>query len=467
MEKKLLCGAAKRCITPTPELMDQVCGMLNASFGKVLDELYLRVIALGDGENKALLISFDLDRGLDAHVNLPLISERTGIPIENILYIGIHTHTAPGDKRRTDFGPAKRMKPKTDAPRPLPPADGPYSNYVREKLLEAVDEAIAAMQPARVGHGYGKSYINVNRNQSFYTYEEDGSESFEHGLGFNPERTADPTLFVMKFEDLSGNPIAFFVNYAVHCVVMIWNDLGDGKLGMSGDIAGNVSQYMEAAFPGAVAMWSSGAAGDQNPIMMNQSYYPDPVSGHSVLHPIPNVETPLMMLKLLSTRHYADILRTIKGIKQTDDNFELKFAADIASAPRCKVSKDENGELVFTEDPERLPYRIPLHLLKLGDVALIAVTGETFIDQGHVIQQASPMKNTLVVNHQGRTDGISGGYILDDETFYKCMQAKTANADGFTLKVDNFIPGVEGFSAMPGTVSEALRSTTEKLFHNS
>lgn len=465
MEKKLLCGASKRCITPTPELMDQVCGMMNASFGKVLDDLYLRVIALGDGENKSLLISFDLDRALDAHVNLPLISERTGIPIENILYIGIHTHSAPGDKRRTDFGAAKRMKPK-DGPRPLPPADGPYSNYVREKLLDAVDEAIAAMQPAKMGYGYGKSYINVNRNQSFYSYGQDGSVSFEHALGFNAERTVDPTLFVMKFEDLAGKPIAFFVNYAVHCVVMIWNNVGDGKLGMSGDIGGNVSQYMEAAFPGAVAMWSSGAAGDINPIMMNQSYYPDPVTGKSVLHTIPGIETPLMMLKLMSTRHYADIRKTIHNIKETHDHFELKFARDIASAPRCKVDKGENGELIFTEDPDRMPYQIPLHMLKLGEVALVAVSGETYIDQGHEIQKASPAEHTIVVNHQGRTDGISGGYILDDATFYACMAAKNSKSDDFTLKVDNFVPGVEGFSAMPGTVAAALRSTTQKLFLN-
>lgn len=465
MEKKLLCGAAKRCITPTEALMEQVCGMMNTPFGKVLDDLYLRVIALGDGESKSLLISFDLDRGLDAHVNLPLISRHTGIPIENILYIGIHTHSAPGDKRRTDFGPAKRMRPK-DGPRPLPPADGPYSIFVREKLLEAVDEAIAAMQPARMGYGYGKSYINVNRNQSFYSYGEDGSVSFEHGLGFNPERTVDPTLFVMKFEDMAGKPIAFFVNYAVHCVVMIWNDVGDGKLGMSGDIGGNVSQYMEAEYPGAVAMWSSGAAGDINPIMMNQSYYPDPVTGKSVLHSIPNVETPLMMLKLQSTRHYADIRRALHNIKDTDDHFEMKFAQGIACAPRCKVDRDERGTLVFSEDTQRMPYQIPLHLLKLGDVALVAVSGEAYIDQGHVIQEASPMENTIVVNHQGRTDGINGGYVLDDATFYACMASKDAKTDDFTLKVDNFVPGVEGFSAMPGTVSAALRTTTEKLFHN-
>lgn len=465
MERKLFCGAAKRCITPTEDLMDQVCGMMNTPFGKILDDLYLRVIALGDGENRALLISFDLDRGIDAHVNLPLISQHTGIPVENILYIGIHAHSAPGDKRRTDFGKTKRMKPK-DGPRPLPPADGPYSHYVREKLLEAVDEAIGTMQPARMGFGYGKSYINVNRNQSFYTYGEDGSLSYAHGLGFNPERTVDPTLFVMKFEDLSGKPIAFFVNYAVHCVVMIWNNLGDGKLGMSGDIAGNVSQYMEAEYPDAVAMWSSGAAGDLNPIMMNQSYYPDPVTGKSVLYPIPNVETPLMMLKLLSARHYADIRKTIHGIKKTEETFEMAFARDIAQAPRCTVTKDSNGRPIFTEDSQRTPYQVPLHLLKLGDVALIAVSGEMYIDQGHEIQKASPMENTIVVNHQGRTDGINGGYVLDDATFYACMAATDGKTDDFTLKVDNFVPGVEGFSAMPGTVASALRATTEKLFQN-
>ena len=76
--------------------------------------------------------------------------------------------------------------------------------------------------------------------------------------------------------------------------------------------------------------------------------------------------------------------------------------------------------------------------------------------------RAPGISETVMINHNGRLDNISGGYVLDDETYVKGIQ--NAKRDDFTLGVDNFIPGIEGYSAMPGTVSKALAETTIKLF---
>lgn len=466
MDRKLYCGAAKRLITPPEEMFGDVCGMVNAEIGKVFDDLYLRVIVLSDGFKKLLFISFDLDRPIDSQFNLPIISEHTGIPVENILYTAIHTHSAPGDKRRNDFGNknAWNKNRDPDAPRPLPPADGPFSVYVRQRLLEAVDEAIDSLRPAKMGYGFGKSFINVNRCQSFYPKNEDGTLGFDHALGYNAEGPVDRTLFVMKLTDMDDKPIAFLVNYAVHCVVMIWNDIGDGRMGISGDIAGNVSQYMEAEYEGAVAMWTSGAAGDQNPIMMNQSYYPDPVTGESRLYPIQTAETPLMMLKILSSRHFADIKRTIEGIKETSEYTELKTAWDIASTARCEPVQGEDGEITFTPSSQRLPYQIPLHLFRVGDVALMGASAEMCAQRGMTVKNAALMKNTVVINHAGRLDALSGGYVLDDDTIMACIKAKITKKDSLQLKVDNFIPGGGQLCTMPGSIDKALEETTVSLF---
>ena len=74
-------------------------------------------------------------------------------------------------------------------------------------------------------------------------------------------------MAVVKFETMTGEPIAVYYNYAVHGVIT-------GQLDqVSGDIPGATSRYIEESFDDqVVAVWSNGAAGDQNPIYFQQTY---------------------------------------------------------------------------------------------------------------------------------------------------------------------------------------------------
>jgi hypothetical protein len=51
MEKEqmnqLFCGAARECITPPGELLPDLRGLMDRPFGGVLDDLFVRVLALG------------------------------------------------------------------------------------------------------------------------------------------------------------------------------------------------------------------------------------------------------------------------------------------------------------------------------------------------------------------------------------------------------------------------------------
>lgn len=75
--------------------------------------------------------------------------------------------------------------------------------------------------------------MNVNRREY----------SSETGwwLGYNPEGPSDKTVTVVRFEALSGKPIALLINYAVHAVVM-----GGENDQISGDLAGATSRYVES-----------------------------------------------------------------------------------------------------------------------------------------------------------------------------------------------------------------------------
>src|SRR5690606_19417303 len=75
------------------------------------------------------------------------------------------------------------------------------------------------------------------------------------------------TVAVLAFETLDGAPLAVYYNYAVHGVIA-------GQLDeVSGDIPGATSRYIEESLgDDVVAVWSLGAAGDQNPIFFEQTY---------------------------------------------------------------------------------------------------------------------------------------------------------------------------------------------------
>ena len=91
---QFFCGAAKARITPCEnDVMHMKCGRMQ--FGGILDDLYVRAIAIGDGENKMLFVGFDLDKEPYPEESIRWITENTGIPEPNIFLFGTHTHAVP------------------------------------------------------------------------------------------------------------------------------------------------------------------------------------------------------------------------------------------------------------------------------------------------------------------------------------------------------------------------------------
>jgi hypothetical protein len=154
------------------------------------------------------------------------------IPTASVLLTATHTHSA-GGQRGPDYA---------------------------EKIVQSVRLAQQRLAPARVGYGTGESYINVNRQ----IIDPRTNRWWE---GPNRRGPSDKTVSVLRFEGLSGEPIAVYYNYAVHAVIA-------GQLDqVSADIPGAASNYIEDSFDGrVVAVWSTGAAGDQNPIYFQQTY---------------------------------------------------------------------------------------------------------------------------------------------------------------------------------------------------
>jgi hypothetical protein len=386
-------GAAKVDVTPSP-------GELPKNSRGVLDRLYARAIVLESGGSVAALVTVDAGGIPDAiwQAVAGQIERELGIPTSNVFLTATHTHSAGAQR-------------------------GP--EYPR-KIVESVRLARQKLAPARVGYGTGLSHINVNRQ----IVDPDTGRWWE---GANREGPSDKTVAVLKFESMSGQPIAVYYNYAVHPVIT-------GQLDqVSADIPGAASNYIEDSFDGGVvAVWSSGAAGDQNPIYYQQTYdlrdirtkeYATrgldisnamPPGGEGLDRNNPTVARLMNQQRqmVLSMGQFLgeEVLHVFASIRRMDTAVQISGSVSTINCPgRERTNQGRAGfEGAYKESD---PVEIRLGLLRIGDVMIGAVNAEVFSPIAQRLKRESPYKATMMTT---LTNGSArSGYIPDDASYGK------------------------------------------------
>lgn len=441
MEYRLRCGAAKANITPGAELMSRLHGLRNVHFVHVLDELFVRVIAFDNGAQRMLIVSFELDKAPVPDAFVTELSQRTGIPKEYIFFLSTHTHTAPIHSERPNDGPNAKFRKPEDVQRAM----DEYELLLKEKLFEAADGALANLEECRIGWTVGESYINENRCQDYFVEDESGSVQVMCALGSNPKGPVDRELTVLRAERMDGSVIASFVNYPVHCCIMIGNNWdGQGGVGLGSDLSGAVSRMMEEKY-GGIAVWTSGAAGDVNPIMLNEYYIPDPRTGAKQEYTeVESAQAPMLALKLLSTRHFDDIKRTMRKLKCETQCARISAAVDWSHTP----AKDGGT------------YDIRVRCARLGELLFCGVSGELYTIHGRRMRAAAgkaqnPPAHMIIMNHDGSLDA-NCDYISDDETLARYARNGA----------DTGMPGMgDRTRILPGYVAQSLEELTVKLLN--
>ena len=386
-------GAARVNITPSP-------GERPANSQGILDPLYARAIVLENGVSTAALITIDAGAVPD-----PLWQAVTGrieqelkIPAASVLLTATHTHSA-GGQRGPDYA---------------------------QKIVESVRLAQQRVTPARLGYGTGVSYINVNRQ----IIDPKTNRWWE---GSNREGPSDKTVAVLAFERQGGGPIAVYYNYAVHAVLA-------GQLDqVSGDIPGAASRYIEDSFDDTVvALWSSGAAGDQNPIYYQQTYdlrdlrtkeyaargvdvsNAMPPGGEGLDRNNPTVARLMNQQRqmVLSMGQFLgeEVLHVRRRIERTETAVSLSGRASTISCPgRERTNQGRAGfEGTYKESG---PVEIRLGLLRIGDVMIGAVNAEVFNPIAQRLKRESPHTATVLAT---LTNGAArSGYIPDEASFGK------------------------------------------------
>ena len=386
-------GAAKVDVTPSENERPK------NNLG-VLDRLYARAIVVDNGVSSAALISVDAGAIPDVlwQTVSGQIDKELGIPPARVLLTATHTHSA-GGPRGANYG---------------------------QKIVEAVRLAKQKLTRARIGYGTGVSYINVNRQ----IVDPKTGRWWE---GANYDGPSDKTVAVMKFEGLDGSPIAVYYNYAVHAVLA-------GQLDqISADIPGAASRYVEDSFDDrVVALWSSGAAGDQNPIYYQQTYdlreirikdYAKrgvdisnamPPGGEGLNRNDPTVARLMnqqrQMVSSMGQFLGEEVMHVMRGIERTEATVPLYGSFTTIRCPgRERTNEGRAGFEGTYKDAG--PVEMRLGLLRVGDVMIGAVNAEVFNPIAQRLKRESPYKATMMAT---LTNGAArSGYIPDDESFGK------------------------------------------------
>lgn len=407
-QTSLRVGSSRIDITPPSD-------PANPPSGKYAHEkLYVRAIVLDNGSARAALIAAD-QGGLSEVIwqaASKQIAAELNCPVENIIMSATHTHSGWGPG---GFPGMRGLRPDPNAP--PPPIVG--------QIVDAVRQAKANLQPARVGFGTGKSYLNVNRDAV------DGNTHLWTQAP-NLDGPSDKTVAVVEFRSPSGAPIAVYIDYAMHPV----NGFLAGLT--SADFAGATSRYVEQNFGDkTVAVFVQGASGDQNPLylragtnaMASQSGVP--VTGYvltrePVEEPIrdakvkptpvdPNVKDTLeRVMDSEGVLLGEEVIRVMTNIQRLDVSPSITAAQKIVTCPgRKRIDTAREGTPGTYEDGD--PVNIRLGAIRIGNIAITSVDAEIYSSIATRLKRESPFANTFMVT---LANGFANsGYIPNDTAF--------------------------------------------------
>jgi hypothetical protein len=222
-----------------------------------------------------------------------------------------------------------------------------------------------------------------------------------------------------------------YYNYAMHAVTV-------GQLDkVSADAPGEASKYIEDSLDDkAVALWSSGAAGDQNPMYYQQTYdlreirikdyaargidisNAMPPGGQGLNKSDPRVAKLMNQQKqmIVSMGQFLgeEVLHVMRGMQRMESDVQIFGGQKSISCPGRERTNAGRAGFPGTYK-EAAPVDIRLGLLKVGDIAIGAVNAEVFNLIAQRLKRESPYTATMMAT---LTNGMArSGYIPNDAAY--------------------------------------------------
>jgi hypothetical protein len=440
---ELLVGGATVSITPDKPVA--LAGQMHTRVARNVESpVTATALALEsvDGDkviDQAVLISCDLVgiKGTVSERVRQLVKERVpGLDPQKIVLNATHTHTAPvmteGDYEIPKDGV-------------IQPAE--YAEFLAKRVAEAVGKAWESRKPGRAGWGLGHAVVAQNRRA---VYADGHAQMYGHtdrpdfrGI----EGSEDQGVEVLFFWDLDGKLLATAVNVACPSQEV------EGRSAVNADFWHEVRESLRARYGKdlLVLAWT-GAAGDQSPHLMYRKRAEERM----------RELRGLTRLQELSRRVVAAWDEAFAGARKEQHadavlvhkvaTIELparvitKAEADAARAKVEALSKQPGKQTLIgwhqtvidrferqkSGPPD--PFKMELHVIRLGDVAIATNVFELYTEFGIRIKARSRALQTFLIQLAG-----PGSYL---------PTARAAAGGGYSAIPESNLVGPEGGQAL-------------------
>jgi hypothetical protein len=353
----LKAGAAKADITPPLNV-----GLLTSSvegkwapFHSVRMPLMVRVIVIQQGKEEIALISLDMLGLTDTSVsgwNEFKRSISSSISPEKIIINCTHTHNAPESVALTDLYKS-----------------GAYIEWlhdVKNKVARCIEVAKAQLVDCKLYYGVDRlAYFSLQRrvptdNGMVIT---DSLQPISEEL-FQRE-PVDRRIKVLRFIKEDGSPLAIIIHAVCHPV----HEMCIPEV--SPDYPGELCYALDNAGTYGMSMFLNGTAGDINPPTVSNG------KEHAKRHG-------LAIADIVSRMEY-------KGLKAGP----LKFLHREITLPSRNFKGMPGGENCIAR----------ISVANLGNVAIVFLPGEPFVQTGLEIENGSPFEHTIVTGYSENSIG--------------------------------------------------------------
>ena len=369
----------------------------------VHDPLFASCLYLENGQEKILFIAMDLLFFSKKYVSevRKKIQEKTQIPSKNVFISVSHTHSGPWAAGRLDMEALEQGLN----------VDRAYIENLKDKIVRISVDAYYNTFKAVVASGSTicgkKEGIGGNRRHR--------------------EGPVDPQLWTFAVKDKYDVLRSALVKYALHPTV-----IHENSSLVSADYPGYLRQYLRSKYQGMNLLFMQGTSGDQSTRYFRKGQdfkeakrigntlgkcasnsidrlqFEDEVKIRSISH-----EIKLPLKKLVSEQEaLSDVEKTRKrwemlkqkGAPYIDiQNANLKNLGSENMLGYIRLKK--RGIPISLEEDE---FPAEVHVVTIGNTAIVGLPGEIFVELGLDIKKDSPYQNTIVVE---LTNGCLPGYV--------------------------------------------------------
>jgi len=384
----LMAGCSK--VKITPPLGTPLGGNVRDKGSQgVHDDIYAKALVLGNGEKEVVLVSCALIAVTKAMVEdiRQIVAKKCSIPRENILICAFHTHSGPAT--------GAIFKEVNES----------YLNSLPEKIASSICQAKENLKKVRIRFASGEEKA-LPHNRRIKMRNGTLRMNWEH-LSLDeidaPAGPIDPEVGVIVVKELSGKPMAVLINYTCHPAILA----GDNFL-ISEDYPGYTMRLVEKETD-ALCLFTNGATGNINHINIFNPYQRrgfyeaerlGTILGKKVLSIIPKGKTiPVKELRIIR----EEIKLSLRKIPRS----EVEKARRLVEERKIKKISliDGLSEEVYAEQILALgkisekSLSSEIQVISLGDIALVSIPGELFVEYGLEIKKKSPFAHAFIIGY--------------------------------------------------------------------